>query len=67
MMPAVTSLDGKEVVWSPLPKQRIFIECPIQECLFGGAAGPGKTDAIIVCVCAGGDHDELLDVPSASA
>lgn len=31
----------------PNPRQREFFQCPAQEILYGGAAGGGKTDALI--------------------
>ena len=36
--------------WSPLPKQKKFIEIPhiVKEGLFGGAAGPGKTELLVL-------------------
>lgn len=33
--------------WQPQPKQELFLSCPAVECLFGGAAGGGKTDALL--------------------
>ena len=35
------------VAWSPQERQRIFITCPYQEILYGGAAGGGKTDGLL--------------------
>lgn len=35
-------------VWKPLPKQRAFMERPEDEVFFGGAAGGGKSDAIVI-------------------
>lgn len=35
------------VVWRPQPKQAAFMERPEYECLFGGAAGGGKSDALL--------------------
>ena len=39
-----------EINWHPLPKQKKFIELPfdVKEALFGGAAGPGKSELIIL-------------------
>lgn len=34
--------------WAPYPRQRAFLSSPAHEALFGGAAGPGKTDALLV-------------------
>lgn len=33
---------------SPLPKQHVFLLVPHQEVLFGGAAGPGKSSALLM-------------------
>jgi len=33
---------------SPHPKQRTFLELDAQECLYGGAAGGGKSDALLL-------------------
>lgn len=36
------------VVWSPQPKQRLFMERWEDEALYGGAAGGGKSDALVI-------------------
>ena len=36
------------VIWSPQPKQAIFLARPESEVFYGGAAGGGKSDAIVV-------------------
>lgn len=36
------------VVWSPQPKQAIFMSRPEYECLYGGSAGGGKSDSLII-------------------
>lgn len=36
-----------KVVWSPQPKQAVFMSRPEYEVLYGGAAGGGKSDAIV--------------------
>ena len=36
------------VVWSPQPKQAAFMARPEYEALYGGAAGGGKSDALVV-------------------
>ncbi len=33
----------------PFPKQRAFLDLTCQEALYGGGAGPGKTDALLMC------------------
>lgn len=35
------------VIWAPQPRQLAFMERPEYECLYGGAAGGGKSDALI--------------------
>jgi Terminase large subunit, T4likevirus-type, N-terminal len=37
-----------DVVWEPTPKQAEFLACPDFEALYGGAAGGGKSDALLV-------------------
>lgn len=37
-----------EVVWQPTPKQAAFLECDDFEVLYGGAAGGGKSDALLI-------------------
>ncbi len=34
-------------IWTPQAKQRLFMERPEYECLYGGAAGGGKSDALL--------------------
>ena len=36
------------VIWEPQPRQREFMSRPEYECLFGGAAGGGKSDALVI-------------------
>lgn len=36
------------VVWSPQPKQAAFMARPEYEALYGGAAGGGKSDALVI-------------------
>ena len=35
------------IAWQPQQRQKIFICCPYQEILYGGAAGGGKTDGLL--------------------
>ena len=35
------------VIWTPQPKQAEFMSRPEYECLYGGAAGGGKSDALL--------------------
>lgn len=46
----VTPEGAKTYSWIPFPKQIEFIEIPdtVKEGLFGGAAGPGKSDIILL-------------------
>lgn len=34
--------------WTPTPRQKVFMKRGEWEALFGGAAGPGKTDALVM-------------------
>lgn len=36
------------VIWKPQPKQIEFMSRPEYECLYGGAAGGGKSDALLI-------------------
>lgn len=36
------------VIWKPQPRQEAFMARPEYECLFGGAAGGGKSDALVI-------------------
>lgn len=35
-------------IWRPQPRQRLFLERPEPEALYGGAAGGGKSEALVV-------------------
>lgn len=37
-----------EVIWTPQPRQRAFMARPEWEALYGGAAGGGKSDALVI-------------------
>lgn len=37
-----------KVIWSPQPRQVAFMQRPEYECLYGGAAGGGKSDALLI-------------------
>lgn len=36
------------VIWTPQPKQIKFMQRPEYECLYGGSAGGGKSDALLI-------------------
>ena len=38
----------EEVVWRPTPRQEVFLACDDFEVLYGGAAGGGKSDALLI-------------------
>ena len=38
----------KPVIWTPQPKQRIFMSRSEDEVLYGGAAGGGKSEALVI-------------------
>ena len=41
-------MSERNVIWKPQPKQVAFMQRPEFECLYGGAAGGGKSDALVV-------------------
>ncbi len=45
----------------PWPKQQLFLDLTCHEALYGGAAGPGKTDALLMAAL------QYVDVPGYSA
>ena len=40
--------DGRPVIWEPSPRQSEFLEASDDEVLYGGAAGGGKTDGMLI-------------------
>lgn len=50
LTPPVVVDRPPEVLWTPWPGfQTKALQCGANEALFGGAAGPGKTDVLIAC------------------
>lgn len=47
-MTGETQHTGRRVVWSPQPRQRAFMSRPEDEALYGGAAGGGKSEALVM-------------------
>lgn len=43
-----TDLTAEQAIWTPTPKQAEFLSAAEEEVLFGGAAGGGKTDSLVV-------------------
>ena len=41
-------MSDRNIIWQPQPKQIAFMQRPEFECLYGGAAGGGKSDALVV-------------------
>lgn len=44
------SLDGRQKVWEPLPRQAVALACPAFEVMYGGQKGGGKTDFLVACI-----------------
>ena len=40
--------DRPSVIWEPQPRQRMFMSRPEDEALYGGAAGGGKSEALVL-------------------
>ena len=47
-MAAQRMRDGRPVIWSPQPAQARFMQRTENEVLYGGAAGGGKSDALVI-------------------
>lgn len=41
-------MSKQETLWEPHPRQTLFLQNASYECFFGGAAGGGKSDAILM-------------------
>lgn len=44
----MTEAVEQEVIWEPTPRQEAFLACDDFEVLYGGAAGGGKSDALLI-------------------
>lgn len=44
----IASLDGRQVIWTPQPRQLLALQCPADEMMYGGAKGGGKSDFILM-------------------
>lgn len=44
----MTDIKEENVLWSPLPRQELFLSAPEEEVLYGGGVGGGKTDALVI-------------------
>ena len=40
--------QGGKCLWTPTPKQEEFLSSPFDELLYGGSAGGGKSDALLI-------------------
>lgn len=47
-MSASIAEPAQEVLWAPTPRQSAFLACDEFEVLYGGAAGGGKSDALLI-------------------
>lgn len=45
---ALRMRNGRPVIWSPQPRQLAFMARTEDEALYGGAAGGGKSDALVI-------------------
>ena len=41
-------MGRSNVIWTPQPRQAVFMSRPEYEALYGGAAGGGKSDALVI-------------------
>ena len=41
-------MQSARTIWRPQPKQAAFMARPEYEALYGGAAGGGKSDALVI-------------------
>ena len=41
-------MKNRQIIWSPQPRQLVFMSRTEDEALYGGAAGGGKSDALVI-------------------
>ena len=41
-------MKNRQIIWSPQPRQLAFMSRTEDEALYGGAAGGGKSDALVI-------------------
>jgi hypothetical protein len=44
----ISEHSAEEIIWQPTPRQAEFMSCDDFEVLYGGAAGGGKSDALLI-------------------
>lgn len=49
LLERVRAANPDAAIWAAQPRQAAFLKAPEFEVLYGGAAGGGKTDALLVC------------------
>lgn len=54
-------MKERRVIWRPQPRQAVFLSRPEYEVLYGGAAGGGKSDALLI------DASRQTEVPNYKA
>lgn len=47
-MGAMSDFTDDQIIWEPTPRQSAFLACDDFEVLYGGAAGGGKSDAMLI-------------------